>query len=464
MNQIFLSCLFFINCTLVASPPIYIYTDFGGGKNQDQPVSDLQTTGEIASAAWKVAKHPTLYINDNAQPLNPLQAAVQLAATFPHQGKLSNHIERIVVHVIDPGVGNEQTAQPRAAILRTDGTLFIGPDNGTLSFVCPAGTITKAIEIDVKKIDKLSGNDTQSGGTFHGRDLFSESAFRLAAQQLSLEDIGSPYPTLELKNRFQAPVAFTEVDTHRTTLEVGSSEKELFEKAFLLGMIQSSLYQESSSDFADCPKKLFLINPSHVDEKIAVINRKTGNVFVGPNNGLAVSFFRGYSKEDVAVHSLSPQAAKSILSESNNDRACHLIVSQPLFQGALQEIDFLGTSSVKLPSVVQARIWIDAYGNLKTTLQSSLFKSVKSANAKIRVLINGVIRPVIFADTFSEVPDNELFIYSGSSGVIGPNPHRSERYVELTCNGVFGKFGVDFFVNEEKVPQSGDMATFYFTY
>lgn len=123
------------------SPDIFIYTDFGGGKNLEELVSDLQTSGEIASAAWKATQHPALYINDSAVPLNPRQAALRLAATFPYEPRSADGIERIVVHVIDPGVGNDQTEEPRALVLRKDGTLFIGPDNGTLSFACPVGSI-----------------------------------------------------------------------------------------------------------------------------------------------------------------------------------------------------------------------------------------------------------------------------------------------------------------------------------
>ena len=71
---------------------------------------------------------------------------------------------------------------------------------------------------------------------------------------------------------------------------------------------------------------------------------------------------------------------------------------------------------------------------------------------------------LIFADTFSQVSEGELFIYNGSSGVVGANPHRSKRYVEVTANGVFGKFGIDYFEKEGKKPESGAPVSFAFTY
>lgn len=52
-------------------PSIYLYTDFGGGKNAGQLVVDLQTCGEIASAGWKATLQQEIFINDSANPLSP---------------------------------------------------------------------------------------------------------------------------------------------------------------------------------------------------------------------------------------------------------------------------------------------------------------------------------------------------------------------------------------------------------
>ena len=169
-------------------PKIYVYTDFGGGKNLGKPVVDLQTSGELTSAAWKATLQQKLYINNSAHPLSPLQAAVSLALTFPYEEKNVQHsepekiqIHTVVVHVVDPGVGNEgdfHQPQPRSIVLRKDGVLFIGPDNGALTFVCPDKSISKILKINADRLNLLSGVDVNAGGTFHGRDLFCEAAFR----------------------------------------------------------------------------------------------------------------------------------------------------------------------------------------------------------------------------------------------------------------------------------------------
>jgi hypothetical protein len=84
--------------------------------------------------------------------------------------------------------------------------------------------------------------------------------------------------------------------------------------------------------------------------------------------------------------------------------------------------------------------------------------------ASVEVVLNGVKKGVSFADTFSQVSKEQLFIYNGSTGPLGENPHRSKRYVELTANGIFGKFGIDFFEREGTKPKSGDTLWVHFKY
>lgn len=482
-------------------PKIYIYTDFGGGKNKNQPLVDLQTSGEISSAAWKETLQEELYINDSAEPLSIGHAAVNLAKTFPYQEKgqklLENNddpkkiaIRTIVVHVVDPGVGNdldEKNPQPRSIILRKDGVLFIGPDNGSLSFVCPPGSIAGAWEIKGKALTPLSGIDTDVGGTFHGRDIFSEAAFRIAAGIISPDEIGTTYENLDLKNRLTyspeykrlfnviSPLVFTTIRTDRIIYEASHlDDHELFEKAFLLGIVQSSLYEEGQSVALTNSKKLFVADPKSIKDEdflIAVVNNKTGNIFIGPDNGLGTSFIKYYPKEDVEIFHITKSVLEWTIKENNNENVCALLEQQKLFVGSPKEINFFGNEvdlkrdSIERPYYLKARIWIDLYGNIKTTVQSSLLDEIKHYKGSVKVIINGVEKQVSsFAETFSQVPSEQLFLYNGSTGAIGPNPHRSNRYVELTANGVFGKFGIDFFEKEGVKPKSGDILELYFEY
>jgi len=463
-------------------PKIYLYTDFGGGKNGNELLVDLQTSGEISGAAWKGTLQQGIYINDSATPLSPAEAAVRLAKTFPYEEKYcfasdveEISIQTIVVHVVDPGVGNDldkDNPQPRSLILRKDGVLFIGPDNGTLSFVCPPKSIAGCWEIHVDALTALSGNDTKVGGT-------CEAAFRIAAGILSPWDIGIGYKTLELRNRIPidqtilegaTALKFERICTERFYYDATlSNESELFDKAFLLGTVQSSLYPEDQLVALTTSKRLFL--PRKTSENlIAIINDRNGNVFIGPNNGLGSSFIKDFSYEDTRVFYLTGEVLGSIVKENNNEIAVSIIESQPRFHGPLKEIDFFGGPADIIkdefdhPKRLKAKIWVDLYGNIKTTIPSLILNEAKQLHASINVEINGIKRPAIFAETFSQVPSEQLFIYNGSTGTFGPNPHRSKRYVELTSNGVFGKFGIDFFENEGTKPKSGDILWLEFEY
>jgi S-adenosylmethionine hydrolase len=472
-------------------PKIYIYTDFGGGENKNRPLVDLQTSGEISSAAWKETLQQELYINDSAQPLSPIQAALCLARTFPYKERSHDDIKKIsihtiVVHVVDPGVGNDldtNNPQPRSMILRRDGVLFIGPDNGTLSFVCPSGSIAGSWEIDIDALTLLSGIDTKVGGTFHGRDVFCEAALRIAAGMVSPNEIGSAYATLDIRNRviltveYQrqldalSPLEFECVHTERFIYNAHFlDENELFDKAFLLGIVPSSLYQDGQTVALTHSKKLFLPDsmPSS-DLLIAIVNHKNGNIFIGPNNGLGSAFINNSHKE-IEVFTLTKEVFETIKKENNNEVILSILKQQTHFYGRLSEIDFLGGQEDLIkdewgrPKSLKAKIWVDLYGNIKTTVSSTLLNEVKQLHASVDVLLNGVKRRVSFAETFSQVPSEQLFIYNGSTGTIDSNPHRSKRYVELTANGIFGKFGIDFFEKNGVKPRSGDSIWLYFNY
>ena len=87
----------------------------------------------------------------------------------------------IFVAVVDPGVGTER----QAVILRCMDRYFVGPDNGLFSRII----MDKKPEVRV-----IDWNDVVSGersATFHGRDLFTPVAGRLACRG-DFNDIGRP--------------------------------------------------------------------------------------------------------------------------------------------------------------------------------------------------------------------------------------------------------------------------------
>lgn len=452
-----------------AEPDIYLFTDFGGGNNhQNQPVTDWQTAIEIASEGWKLTNHPQIFINDGASPLDPVKAGAQLAAAFPYLGAHSQEkFKRIVIHVIDPGVGNA-SQHPRTLVLRKDGTLFIGPDNGTLSLVCPPDSIEGLWEINTKYISDLIGIDLDAGGTFHGRDVFAAAAYLLAAEKVTIQEIGKPYQEKVLKFSLEiAPITtqvnFQQISTTHWNLKLNHtpSKEELFAQAYFLAIVQSPFYVERAYS------QLFFIEDSSKDGHIAILNRKTNNLYVGPNNGIGTSFFQGFSSEDILAVDLNYSVYLKIKASKNVQEAINLILKGNSIQEPLVAIDLLA-HEVKFSSseerVVNGRIWLDAYGNIKTTLDTDLFlKLIEQGYTILTVNLNGITKSVQFDKSFANVPPGTAFIYVGSSGAVGPNPHRTRRYIELSCNGSQGTFGKDLFINGNKLPCNGQEITFTLT-
>lgn len=92
--------------------------------------------------------------------------------------------------VVDPGVGTKR----RGVVIGTkDGPPLVGPDNGVLWLAAQAlGGATQAHEITNRDLFMQSPSKT-----FHGRDVFSPVAARLALG-LPPEEVGEPIPVEEL--------------------------------------------------------------------------------------------------------------------------------------------------------------------------------------------------------------------------------------------------------------------------
>lgn len=91
----------------------------------------------------------------------------------------------VFVSVVDPGVG---TARKPVVARTGSGHFIVTPDNGTLTL------IAESLGIDaLREIDTLRNRRPGSEGsfTFHGRDIFSFTAAKLAAGKISFEEVGN---------------------------------------------------------------------------------------------------------------------------------------------------------------------------------------------------------------------------------------------------------------------------------
>lgn len=90
----------------------------------------------------------------------------------------------VFVSVVDPGVGTQR----RSVVLKTgNGQYFVSPDNGTLGIVAREFGIEAVREID-EKVNRRPG--TEWSHTFHGRDVYSYTAGRLAAGVITYDQVG----------------------------------------------------------------------------------------------------------------------------------------------------------------------------------------------------------------------------------------------------------------------------------
>ena len=96
----------------------------------------------------------------------------------------------VFVSVVDPGVG---TARKASVALTTDGYYIVTPDNGSLTHFMHFSKIKEVREID-ESVNRLKGKGTEDVSIFHGRDLFSYCAARLAAGIITYEETGPQYP------------------------------------------------------------------------------------------------------------------------------------------------------------------------------------------------------------------------------------------------------------------------------
>ncbi len=86
--------------------------------------------------------------------------------------------ETIHVAVIDPGVGSPR----RAIAIRGCRAIFIGPDNGVLSWA-----VKDEGSLEIRSVEKMFSS--QVSNTFHGRDVFAPAAAWLAAKR-EFSDLG----------------------------------------------------------------------------------------------------------------------------------------------------------------------------------------------------------------------------------------------------------------------------------
>lgn len=106
----------------------------------------------------------------------------------------------VFVSVVDPGVGTSR----KSVVLKTNtGQFIVTPDNGTLTLVAQTYGIA-----GIRQIDEVKNRRPGSGKsyTFHGRDVYSYTAARLAAGVITFEQVGPELPKQVVSIPYQQSV------------------------------------------------------------------------------------------------------------------------------------------------------------------------------------------------------------------------------------------------------------------
>ena len=157
-------------------------TDFG---TQDGAVSAMY------GVAYGVSPDLKIYdLTHGIEPYNTWEASYRLIQTVSYWPEGT-----VFVSVVDPGVGSTR----RSIVAKTKtGQYVVTPDNGTLTFVKRNPGIEAARIID-ETTNRRSGSEESY--TFHGRDVYAFTGAKLAAGEITFEQVGEaidPSTILEL--------------------------------------------------------------------------------------------------------------------------------------------------------------------------------------------------------------------------------------------------------------------------
>ncbi len=118
------------------------------------------------------------HLTHDIPPFDTFEASYRLMQAVPYWPAGT-----VFVTVVDPGVGSTR----KSIVAKTRlGQYIVTPDNGSLSH------ISRAVGIESVRVisEKNRRQNSEASYTFHGRDIFSYTAARLASGKIRYEEIG----------------------------------------------------------------------------------------------------------------------------------------------------------------------------------------------------------------------------------------------------------------------------------
>ncbi|MEM9445762.1 MAG: SAM-dependent chlorinase/fluorinase [Verrucomicrobiota bacterium] len=180
----------------------------------------------------------------------------------------------VFVVVVDPGVGTERKG---IAVETKSGNIFVGPDNGVLSYVYAQQGVAKAHLLEEAKYFLRE----QVSTTFHGRDIFGPVAAHLA-NGVPMTDLGPeadkllqlelPKP-VKVDNRLKGEVVYIDhygnAITNITREEMQDAQYDLLVKV-RIGSTRASIPYVETYGKGPTNKRLFCLINSEGDLEFSV--------------------------------------------------------------------------------------------------------------------------------------------------------------------------------------------------
>jgi S-adenosylmethionine hydrolase len=168
--------LLLLRITSVAQRNLVVYqTDFG---TKDGAVATMKGVAMGVSPDLKLFD-----LTHDIPAYNIWEAAYRLVQTASYWPKGT-----VFVSVVDPGVGTDRKS---VVLLTKSGHYFVTPDNGTLTLVAEQLGIQ-----EVREINEATNRrqNSEASYTFHGRDVYSFTAARLASGTMNFSETGQKLP------------------------------------------------------------------------------------------------------------------------------------------------------------------------------------------------------------------------------------------------------------------------------
>ena len=152
---------------------IFLFTDFGAA---DLYVGQLEAVLDQRAPGVRV-----IHLLHEAPRFDVKASAHLLAALVQSLPR-----DRVIVGVVDPGVGSDRGE----VVLSADGRWYVGPDNGLFSVV--------AARASHRAVWRITGHPPGVSASFHGRDVFAPMAAAIAIGAFP-NDYVSPADDLAVK-------------------------------------------------------------------------------------------------------------------------------------------------------------------------------------------------------------------------------------------------------------------------